>query len=149
MNFFFVLYIAVRFYNGKEKLEKLGNDKSILEKVCNLIMYDCVVFFFILYSIFNVIWSFIGFSWHAKEADSDTKCGDSNYTGNMMTFWLINCYALVITLAVGLIIFLVTLCIYAMDDGDCNTGDAGDCCCMCMTCGMCDPGKEKRRRREM
>jgi len=101
-----------------------------MSKVCHLIMYDCIVFFYIFYTIFNFIWAIlgkyilhliiinIGLSWWNSENDSGSVCADEGLTGNLMPFWNAVNIILLCFILLGFIVFLITLCVYAMDEGE-------------------------------
>jgi hypothetical protein len=69
-----------------------------------------------------------------------------NNNGFLMTAMAINLYAMIIFLVVGAIVFIWVLCVYSCDDGSCTSSDFWRCWCLIVTCGLCDMGRNSKRK---
>ena len=97
-------------------------------------MYDFVVCFYVFGLIFEVIWLSIGFNMENNEP-SYSPCVVLN-NGIVTKAHLINLYALMIFLIVGVTVFVINLIIYACEDGSCSSSDVCYSFFTCCTCGL-------------
>jgi NADH:ubiquinone oxidoreductase subunit 6 (subunit J) len=86
-----------------------------MEKTVHLFLYDFIVCFYIFGLIFIVIWTAIGHSYYDNEP-KDSPCRKQD-DGFVMIAALINLLATDFFLIFGFIAFVITLTMYACDDG--------------------------------
>ncbi len=84
-------------------------------RTANLILYDFVVCIYVIFIIFFVVWTIIGFNWYSNEPN-DSPCRTEN-SGIVMIAEMVNLICMVIYLIVGILAFLITLCYMACDEG--------------------------------
>ncbi|CAD8141012.1 unnamed protein product [Paramecium pentaurelia] len=141
INFLFCLYITFHYgYYGKYQVE---SKKTFWEQTVDLILYDWFVCIYIFALIFFVIWLIICFS-AANNEPEYSPCRQEN-NGFLMTALTINLICMIVYLIVGFLIFIITVILYSCDDGSCSCGGCFRCCCLVITCGMCDFGKDKKK----
>ena len=113
-----------------------------MQRTCNLFMYDYVVCFYVFGLVFEVIWMSLGLNMENNEP-SYSPCLVLN-NGIVCKTHQINLYALMIFLLDGILVFILSLIIYACDEGSCNS--CSDIYCLLIICCFsCCPTKKPQR----
>lgn len=127
INFIFCLYLVVQYgkkYKSKKSESKPNagpnnngqEEKNILQRTINLIMYDCWVLLYICLLIFFVVWNIMGHVYLSEEINEKGPCKREN-DGIIVTADYINICTMWAFLIIGAIAFILTLIINACDEG--------------------------------
>lgn len=113
-------------------------EKNILQRTVNLIMYDCWVLIYIFLLCFFIYWTVKGHAYLEQEEDG-SSC--RTYKGGIIIqAEIFNLVAMWLYIGFGVIAFLFTLLVNACDEGSCTCLELCRCLILCCTCGCCDPG---------
>ncbi len=114
-------------------------EHDVYDKIQNMILYDCIVFIYIILLVFFFIWTIIGSVWLTNEI----TCTTSNTY--MISISKYNIIAMYVYLIGGLITFLAIFCTKSMEEGSCNCINVCICFICCCTCGIIDCRKHKKK----
>ena len=117
VNFFFCLYLFCKYKEDyKEKNEDGVEEKNVLQRTVNLILYDFVVciYTFILITFF-IVWTIIGLNISNNEP-KNSACYTNN-GGFVIIAHNINLIVMIVFLTVGFLAFVITVIITACDEG--------------------------------
>ena len=136
-------------YSKEYKSEKIKfgekfEEKNVLQRTKNLILYDCLILLYIILLIFFVIWTIIGHIWQGNLSSNGYCRTQKSLLITMHTYSLI---AMWIYLIGGFLLFSFTILITACDEGSCDLSNFCNCCCLCLTCGYLDLGFGKKKNK--
>ena len=118
-------------------------EKNILQRTLNLILYDYCICLYTFLLIFFVVWNIIGHTWNGEA--SKGICG-KDYP-DMLSMHILILIMMWIFLGIGSFLFIYTLIVYACDEGSCTLYEMCRCSLLCLSCGCCDLGKKKKKEK--
>jgi len=148
LNWLFLGYLCYRYgVPYKQGGDPSRQEMNVLQRTQNLILYDFVVCFFIFFLIFEIVWLIIGGVWDNSEP-SNSPCSLTDAGKSLLSFHRASLVILWIYLAVGAFVFIMTIIIYACDEGSCTMHDTCRFTWLCCTCGLCDIGKSQKPKKQ-
>eukprot|EP01016_Furgasonia_blochmanni_P056580 TRINITY_DN9674_c0_g1_i10.p1 TRINITY_DN9674_c0_g1~~TRINITY_DN9674_c0_g1_i10.p1 ORF type:complete len:301 (-),score=18.27 TRINITY_DN9674_c0_g1_i10:95-997(-) len=149
LNFVFCIYLCVKYgkaqaetqanYNGPGEDGRSGG-KDVCETTKHLLLYDVGVCIYMVFILFAIVWTILGYIWNGGE---NSICKDK-FSSVFALAEIARTLTWVFFIG-GLIFGLLTLIILACEEGSCTVDSTLRYICLIMTCCMCDMRKKNQK----